>query len=169
MSQMLDFDLETDTRSNPLDRIERMATRQEWEFERDSENEISVAVEGRWSDYQIAITWLTEVETLHVACAFDLKVPPQRRAEILALIALVNEQLWVGHFDLWSGENVVMFRHAMLLSGGAQPSEEQVAAMIGAAADSCERYYQSFQFVVWAGKSAREALEGALMETVGEA
>jgi hypothetical protein len=169
MSHMLDFDHETDSRSNPLDRIERMATRQEWEFERDSENEISVAVEGRWSDYQIAITWLTEVETLHVACAFDLKVPPQRRAEILALIALVNERLWVGHFDLWSGENVVMFRHAMLLSGGAHPSEEQVAAMIGAAADSCERYYQSFQFVIWAGKSAREALEGALMETVGEA
>lgn len=169
MSQMLDLDFDTEARSNPLDRIERMASRNEWEFERDSENEISVAVEGRWADYQIAITWLTEVETLHVACAFDLKVPPPRKSEILNLISLVNEQLWVGHFDLWSGESVVMFRHAMLLSGGAVPSDDQVAAMVGAAADSCERYYQAFQFVVWAGKSAREALDGALMETVGEA
>ena len=25
--------------------------------------------------------------------------------------------------------------------------------------DACERFYQAFQFVVWAGKSAKEALD----------
>ena len=62
-----------------------------------------------------------------------------------------------------------MYRHALLLSGGAEPTEEQAAGLIKAAIDACERYFQAFQFVVWAGKSAREALEGALLETVGEA
>ena len=37
------------------------------------------------------------------------------------------------------------------------------------AIESCERYFQAFQFVVWAGKDAVEALEGVLFETVGEA
>ena len=35
--------------------------------------------------------------------------------------------------------------------------------------DTAERYYPAFQFVVWAGKSAGEALEAVLLETVGEA
>ena len=109
------------------------------------------------------------MEALHVACAFDLKVPERRRGEVLQLVSLVNEQLWLGHFDLWSSESVVMYRHGMLLSGGAEPTEEQAVALIKAAIDACERYYQAFQFVVWAGKSAKDGLEGAMLETMGEA
>ncbi len=168
---MMDLDLDTDTErpSNPLDLIERLAALNNWTFDRDSEDELSVSVTGGWSDYHVAITWLAEVEALHIACAFDLKVPDRRRPEVLQLVSLVNEQLWLGHFDLWSSENVVMYRHALLLSGGAEPTDEQAAALIKAAIDACERYFQAFQFVVWAGKTAREGLEGAMLETVGEA
>ena len=74
-----------------------------------------------------------QVEALHIACAFDLKVPERRRSEVLQLVSLVNEQLWLGHFDLWSSESVVMYRHALLLSGGAEPTEEQAAALVKAA------------------------------------
>ncbi|MGV8841182.1 MAG: YbjN domain-containing protein, partial [Bauldia sp.] len=35
--------------------------------------------------------------------------------------------------------------------------------------EACERYYQAFQFVVWAGKTAAEALATVMFETVGEA
>jgi hypothetical protein len=35
--------------------------------------------------------------------------------------------------------------------------------------EACERYYQAFQFILWAGKSAPDALAGTLFETVGEA
>ena len=41
--------------------------------------------------------------------------------------------------------------------------------MIKAAIDACERYFQAFQFVVWSGTSAREALASALFETHGNA
>jgi hypothetical protein len=34
---------------------------------------------------------------------------------------------------------------------------------------ACERHYQAFQFVLWAGKSAKEALEAANFDTLGEA
>ena len=37
------------------------------------------------------------------------------------------------------------------------------------AVTSCERFYQAFQFVLWAGKSAREALDAAMFETSGQA
>jgi hypothetical protein len=41
--------------------------------------------------------------------------------------------------------------------------------MMKTATDACERYYQAFQFVLWAGKEAREALDAVLFETEGEA
>jgi hypothetical protein len=84
-------------------------------------------------------------------------------------VSLINEQLWVGHFGLWESENVVIFRHAIILSGGAEPTPQQCEAVLKAAVTACERYYQSFQFVMWAGKTAREALESAMFETIGEA
>jgi hypothetical protein len=154
---------------NPLDQIERIAVHNQWAFERDDEDEISIAVTGTWTDYNLAFTWLSDIEALHLACAFDLKVPPPRRADALALISLVNEQLWIGHFDVWPQDGVVMFRHSILLTGGAVLNSSQCEAALNSAVTACERYYQAFQFVVWAGKSGREALETALLETKGEA
>ena len=99
----------------------------------------------------------------------DLKVPEARRAEVKALIALVNEQLWIGHFDIWNHEGVILFRNSHLLTGGAEVSPQQCEALLRSATESCDLYYQAFQFVVWAGKPAAEALESVLFETVGEA
>jgi hypothetical protein len=154
---------------HPLDVVERLASLRDWIFDRAATDEMSITSPGRWTDYHIAFTWIEDVEALHVACAFDLKVPERRRSEIQKLIALVNEQLWIGHFDLWSSDHVVMFRHSLILAGGAVPTQPQCATMMKCAVDACERYFQAFQFVLWAGKSARESLDAALFETEGEA
>jgi hypothetical protein len=161
--------IEIDRLEHPLDVVERIASHRHWSFDRAETDEMSISVAGRWADYDIAFTWIEDVEALHVACAFDLKVPERRRQEVLQLISYINEQLWVGHFDLWSTENVVMFRHALLLAGGADPTQGQCETMLRVAVEACERYFQAFQFVIWAGKSAREALDSVLFETEGEA
>ena len=62
-----------------------------------------------------------------------------------------------------------MYRHALILAGGAEPTHGQCEMLMKAAIDACERYYQAFQFVLWAGKSPREALDAVLFETEGEA
>ena len=156
-------------RMNPVDVVERVAALNEWAFERPGDDEITISINGRWTGYQAAFTWMDDIEALHLACAFDLKVPERRHAELLALISNVNEQLWLGHFDWWSQDGVVMFRHALILAGGVEASRRQCEVLLDAAIDACERYYQAFQFVVWAGTSAREAIDAALFETSGEA
>ena len=161
--------IEIDRLEHPLDVVERLASLRDWIFDRAETDEMSVSVSGSWADYHIAFTWIEDVEALHVACAFDLKVPDRRRQEVLQLLSYINEQLWVGHFDLWSSENVVMFRHSLLLTGGAAPTQAQCAMMLKSAVDACERYFQAFQFVIWAGKTAREALDAVLFETEGSA
>ena len=62
-----------------------------------------------------------------------------------------------------------MYRNALLLTEGAEVGTGQLEALLGAAVDSCERYYQAFQFVIWAGKAPDEALSAVLFETHGEA
>jgi hypothetical protein len=156
-------------RINPLDVVERLATGNDWSFERAGDDEITILVTGRWTDYQLSYTWMGDIEALHLACAFDLKLPERRRTEAQALITLINEQLWVGHFDLWIKEGMVMYRHALVLAGGVAASGRQCEALLSTALDACERYFTAFQFVVWAGKDAKEALAAAMFDTSGEA
>src|SRR5206468_8511977 len=83
-------------RTNPLDVVERMAATNDWSFERAGEDEITIVVRGKWSDYQVSYTWMFDLEALHLACAFELKVPEHCRAEVGLLISLINEQMWIG-------------------------------------------------------------------------
>jgi hypothetical protein len=156
-------------RTNPLDVVERIAAINDWSFERAGEDEITMLVGGKWSDYQVSFTWMHDIEALHLACAFDLKVPERRRSEVQQLVAMVNEQLWIGHFDLWNRDGLVMFRHALLLAGGVEATAQQCQALLSRALDDCEGYFPAFQYVVWAGRPAREALDAALFQTTGEA
>jgi hypothetical protein len=155
--------------ANPLDTIEGIASANEWSFERADNFEITMLVGGKWCDYQISLTWMEDLEALHIASAFDLKVPERRRDEVQKLIAMINEQLWVGHFDLWTQDGMVMYRYSLLLSGGVHATDEQCKAMLDAGLSACESHFPTFQFVVWAGKSAREALTASMFETEGTA
>jgi len=155
--------------NHPVDIVEQLAALNDWNFDRSALDEISIAVDGKWSQYQVAFTWLPELEALHVSTAFEFKGPESRRTQLRELISMINEQLWVGHFDYWLKDNVIMFRHSLLLAGGSDPSGQQCEALIKLATEACERYFQAFQFVVWAGKSARESLDFAMFETTGNA
>ena len=55
---------------------------------------------------------------------------------------------------------------------GEEEGELSLAAaemLVESAIDECERFYPVFQFVLWGGKSPKDALAAALTETHGEA
>jgi hypothetical protein len=158
-----------DSRNNPLAVVEDIATDHNWSFERSGEDEVTIVSKGDWTDYQLSFTWMNEIEALHLACAFDMKIPAPRRAEVQRLIASINEQLWVGHFDIWTHTGMIMYRQALILPDGLTASTAQCETMLVSAIHACERYYPAFQFVVWAGKSAPEAISAAMFDTDGEA
>lgn len=166
---MRPHEFETVRDCNPLDAIEQVAAVNDWSFERPGEDEITILVAGVWADYNMSFSWMEECEALHVACAFDMRVPERRRDETLKLVSTINQAMIVGHFDLWYQNGVVMFRQALPLSGGIGANDSQIEFLMKNSLDACERYYQAFQFVVWAGKSAVDALDSVLFETHGEA
>ena len=119
--------IDTDTsagerREHPVDVVERLAAINEWAFDRAETDEISILVSGKFANYDVAFTWLPDMESLHVSCSFDLKTPAHKRAAIGELTQLINEQLWLGHFDQWSQQDTVMFRHALCLAGARAPT-----------------------------------------------
>jgi hypothetical protein len=52
---------------------------------------------------------------------------------------------------------------------GTVATEAQCEQLFKIALEACERYFQAFQFVVWAGKESREALASSMFETEGRA
>ena len=154
---------------HPLETVEDIAARHSWLVERSADDEISMIVAGSWTDLHLSLNWNTHLEGLHLACTFDLKVPENRRDEIVRLVALINEQLFFGHFDVWPSEGSLMFRNSLLLTGQADVSEAQCEALVHTALDACERYFPAFQYTIWAGKTAHEAIQSCLLDTVGEA
>jgi len=154
--------------TNPIDLVEQIAGRNDWACERTGDDELTLSVAGKWTDYHVSHNWREDLATLHIACAFEAKIPDNRLPEVYRLLAQINEQLWLGHFDVWVQEGLVMFRQGLMLNG-AVATVDQCEALLKAALEACERYYQAFQFVVWAGKDSREALASSMFETEGQA
>ena len=163
------IDVHSERTANPVDEIELLAAQNDWTFERSDEDEIAISIAGDDTDYHVAVSWLSEIEALHVACAFDIKVTAARRNEVTKLLALVNEQLWVGHFDMWSNGSVLLYRHGLLLGDEGLLSLAQAQVAVEAAVEECDRFYPAFQFVLWGDKSPADALDSALVDHAGEA
>jgi len=80
----------------------------------------------------------------------------------------------MGHFELWSADGTVLFRHATLLDNDDDEDEPdltigQAEVLVEAAVDEFERFYPVFQLVLFADRTPQDAMAAALLETVGEA
>lgn len=153
---------------NPLDLIEQLVIAHEWPHDRQSDEDMAVEIAGKYCDYRLWFAWRPDIGALHLSVALDMKVQKAKRAQIIELLAALNERLWLGHFDLWSDERVPMFRYTMLVRGGGLTAGH-VEEVVEIAVSECERYYPAFQFVIWGGKSAEEAVAASMLDTVGEA
>ena len=162
------MELETAT-NNPLDILEELVSANEWPFDRSSSDEMVVEATGRWCDYRMFFVWREDVHALYFTCAFDMRVPADRRQPVFELLAEVNERLWMGHFGMWADEGLPMYRHAMPMRGQMEPTLEQMEDLVETALIECEKFYPAFQYVIWGGKSAPDAIAAAMIETAGEA
>ncbi|MFI4986021.1 MAG: YbjN domain-containing protein [Alphaproteobacteria bacterium] len=154
---------------NPLDLVEEIVSAHDWPFDRCSIDEMVVDITGQWCDYHLHFAWLEDLSAMHFSCALDMKVPRTKRPPIHELLSLINEKLWLGHFDVSEEDGMPIFRHTSLLRGANGPSVEQLEDLVDIAITECERFYPAFQFVVWGGKTAKEGIGAALLDTVGEA
>ena len=159
----------TQTRHNPIDMLEELVSVNEWRHERSADEEMVVEFRGQWCEYRMFFVWQEDLGALYFSCLFDMKIPAGKRPPVSELLAMINERLWLGHFDLSSEEMSRMYRHTVLLRGTSGIVAEQLEDLLETAIGECERFYPAFQFALWGGKKPQEAMEAAMLETVGEA
>lgn len=159
----------------PIDVLERYFGQNGWSSERQGDEEIVATIDGAWGQYELRALWREDDHVLQVVAMPELKVPGEVRHHGYELAARINEQLWLGHFDIWSGDGQVLFRHAALLSS-VDDEEEGPGLTIGdaetfveAALDECDRYFPAFNFVIEGGHDAGQALAASLIDVQGEA
>ena len=154
---------------NPLELLIEIVGANDWTYERSGSDELNVEINGRWCNYRLFFIWQAEIGALHFSCVFETRIHQESFQSVYALLAAINEKLWLGHFDLSSEDGMPMFRHTLLLRGAGPASVEQLEDLVDISVSESDRYYPAFQFVIWGGKTPKEALDAALIEVVGEA
>jgi hypothetical protein len=154
---------------HPIDIVESLAAHHEWDFDRISDEQIAMAVEGQWRTYSLTLAWSAFDETLRLICTFELAPPEDKLPGMYALLNNVNDQCWAGAFTYWAEQELMVYRYGLVLAGGNEASSEQIDTMIRAAVLSAERYYPAMQLLVWGNKTPHEALQVAIAEAYGHA
>ncbi len=165
----MNFSLKDENPPHPIDTVENLARDFHWVFDRVNQDEINIHIVGEWCKYNLTVHWNAQIDGLHLGIAFDFKSPADRVAEMQKLILLINEQLWLGHFEFWENSNILMFRYGTLLADGQGFNNLQCHTIINHSIETCEQYYAAYQFTLWAGKPAEQALMACLLDITGSA
>ncbi len=154
---------------DPLDVVERVLAAENLAFDRTDDGDLAFALTGDWKDFELWFAWRPEADCLQICLSVDLKVSISLRDSAHALINLINQRVWLGHFEVWAEDGEIVFRHAMALPDGERPSMAQTASMIDAAMEAADRFYPAFDFLITGGKTPAEAMAACMFETVGHA
>ena len=153
----------------PVEMLAQLFEANGWPCEFVNDDEISGEIQGSWATYQVRCIWRAEDHVLQLLCLPEIRVPDAKRKAAYELLAMVNEQLWLGHFDVWSNGGVLLYRHGLMLGDEGLLSLSQAQTAVEAAVEECDRFYPAFQFVLWGDKSPQDALASAMVDAAGEA
>ena len=154
---------------DPLDVVENVLSAENLPFDRTEDGDLAFALTGDWKDYELWFAWRPEGDCLQLCCSLDLRAAKKNRVAAYELLSLVNQRVWMGHFEVWPEDGEVVFRHSMALPHGERPTLAQAASMIDAAVESADRFYPAFDFLVKGAKSPADAIAACMFETVGRA
>lgn len=154
---------------HPIDVVEHLAAAHAWEFDRVTDDQIAMAVEGQWRTYSLTLAWSARDEVLRLICTFEMEPPEHRLPALYDLLNRINDDCWCGGFTYWAEQRLMVWRYGLALAGGQVAGTEQADAMILTALEAAERYYPAFQMVAWAEHSPQDALKLAIKQGYGRA
>lgn len=154
---------------HPIDIVETLAAEREWDFDRVTEDQIAMAVEGQWRTYSITLAWSAADETLRLFSTFEMDPPAEKLPALYETINRANDMVWTGAFTYWAEQQLMVWRYGLVLTGGQIAAPEQINRLISHAVLSAERFYPAFQLVAWGDDSPERAMDVAIAEAYGRA
>ena len=133
---------------NPIDTVETIFGGKSLEFERRNINEIVIEIQGKWQNMLLFFAWEERLKCLQLSCFINIENKTCDTARIFELLALINEDLWLGHFSYWSEYKIPVFKHTVIIDSPDRFFEQKIDQIINIAITECEQLYPVFQAVI---------------------
>ena len=154
---------------NPIDIVEEVIYEKNWSFSRADDYELVADIASKWCQYRLYFTWSENVRAISFTITFDLKYPQSKLNKAYELIGLINEKLWLGHFDITSKNGIPAFRHTILSDSDSDFLHKKLENLVDIAIYECEKYYLSFQHTLFDDIEPLDSLEFTNFEVIGSA
>lgn len=145
-------------KSNPIDDIECLFMQKKQAVERRAGNEAVVEISGKWDDMLLFFAWEEQMNCLHISCLINIEPENAEISKIFELLALLNEDMWVGHFSYWAEMKMPIFRHSLFIDDTEFNLIGKLSQIIDIAITECERAYPIFHAVFKQNISPQRAL-----------
>ena len=154
---------------NPIDIVEEVIYEKKWSFSRADEYELVADMASKCCQYRLYFTWSENIRAISFTITFDLKFPQLKIIKAYELIGLINEKLWLGHFDITSKNGIPAFRHTILSNSDNDFLHKKLENLVDIALYECEKYYPAFQHVLFDEIEPSESISFTNFEVVGSA
>ena len=154
---------------NPIDVVEEVIYSKKWTFSRADDYELVAEIASKWCQYRFYFTWSEQIRAISLTVTFDLKFPHAKIKDAHELLALINEKLWIGHFDITSRNGIPAYRHTVLSFPEDEVLHHQLENLVDIAIYECEKFYPAFQLVLFEDSDPSKALAISTFDTIGVA
>ena len=154
---------------NPIDVVEEVIYSKKWTFSRADDYELVAEIASKWCQYRFYFTWSEQIRAISLTVTFDLKFPHAKIKDAQELLALINEKLWIGHFDITSKNGIPAYRHTVLSFPEDEVLHHQLENLVDIAIYECEKFYPAFQLVLFEDSDPGRALAISTFDTIGVA
>ena len=154
---------------NPIDVVEEVIYSKKWTFSRADDYELVAEIASKWCQYRFYFTWSEQISAISLTVTFDLKFPHAKIKDAQELLALINEKLWIGHFDITSKNGIPAYRHTVLSFPEDEVLHHKLENLVDIAVYECEKFYPAFQLVLFEDSDPEKALAISTFDTIGVA
>lgn len=154
------------TVNNIIDIAEQTFEKLDYNYSRIDENELAVSLS---SNYSLAVFLKPEYDILHFSNDLDLICPDDRLAVIEDSIVKANERIWLGHFDLISTDNRIVFSFSFPFAHSFLFDEESFETLIDLILEESDRFYHYFKMLLSDKQIPNFSISTLFQESVGEA
>lgn len=147
---------------NPIDSIEYILSRDNIACDRRKTTELVAEVHGKWDNMLVFFAYEEHMRCLHLSCLLNIGTASVDRSKMFELLALLNENLWLGHFSYWSEQKMPIFKHSIILQDDEELFVGKIGQIIELAIMECERAYPIFNAVMKQNISPAQALYAGL-------
>ena len=151
---------------NIIDTAETVLKNMDLHYSRIGDNELLVALTP---NYNLSILLKPEYEILHFSNDLDLTCPKTKLAMIEDSIVKANERIWLGHFDLISSGNRLVYSLSLPFVYSFLMDEDTFESLINTVCTESDRFYHYFKMILSNKKIPNFSVSTLFQESIGEA